>query len=304
MAGSFGLSAEKFSEWHLAASVRRPYYQWSDSQCGASSFQGKPPHENSEQLPCRVAAEVRIFSPSPFFSAKGVVKFGMKFSVLRFPRFGCSKRKDTLKIHAKNGVNNGEFHANFTLLGHGAERSYCRGGIARFFSLFSCGIAQVSLRYPSSAGVSHLKCACRGYRWGSLAVAHRTGSLPWSSIPWCFGFPWCFFDSGCILGCILGIRGVLHSVWGAGDRNAGAHRWHEVMSVCPRTLGRTQVLVRGERRKTIDLFQGQKRYPKELLRQRFRRTFGWTFWCDLLRNPCFNGYPRHQPGLIRLPSLN
>ena len=26
-------------------------------------------------------------------------------------------------------------------------------------------------------------------------------------------------DSGCILGCILGIRGVLYSVRGAGDRN-------------------------------------------------------------------------------------
>ena len=29
--------------------------------------------------------------------------------------------------------------------------------------------------------------------------------------------------------------------------------------------------------------QGQKRYPKELLQQRFRRTF----WCDLPQNPCF-----------------
>ena len=34
--------------------------------------------------------------------------------------------------------------------------------------------------------------------------------------------------------------------------------------------------------------KGQKRYPKELLRQRFRRTFGWTFWCGLPQNPCFN----------------
>ena len=35
----------------------------------------------------------------------------------------------------------------------------------------------------------------------------------------------------------------------------------------------------------IDHIEGQKRYPKELLRQRFRRTF----WCDLPQSPCFIG---------------
>ena len=30
--------------------------------------------------------------------------------------------------------------------------------------------------------------------------------------------------------------------------------------------------------------QGQRRYPKELVRQSFCRTFGWTFWCDLPQN--------------------
>ena len=35
--------------------------------------------------------------------------------------------------------------------------------------------------------------------------------------------------------------------------------------------------------------QGQTKYPKELARQRFCRTFGWTFWCDLPQNPCFIG---------------
>ena len=33
--------------------------------------------------------------------------------------------------------------------------------------------------------------------------------------------------------------------------------------------------------------EGQKRYPKELLRQRFRRTFGWTFWCEFASKPLF-----------------
>ena len=40
---------------------------------------------------------------------------------------------------------------------------------------------------------------------------------------------------------------------------------------------------------TFFVSQRQKRYPKELLRQRFRQTFGCTFWCDLPQNPCFIG---------------
>ena len=35
-----------------------------------------------------------------------------------------------------------------------------RGCHRTCFALFSCGIAQISLRYPSCTGVSHLKCAC------------------------------------------------------------------------------------------------------------------------------------------------
>ena len=37
----------------------------------------------------------------------------------------------------------------------------------------------------------------------------------------------------------------------------------------------------------VSPFQGQKRYPKELLRERFRRTFGVNFWCDLPSRPLF-----------------
>ena len=37
------------------------------------------------------------------------------------------------------------------------------------------------------------------------------------------------------------------------------------------------------------LLWGQNRYHKETVRQRFCRTFGWTFWCDLPQNPCFTG---------------
>ena len=73
--------------------------------------------QSSEQLPCR-SAEVKFFSP--FFSAKDVVKFGVKFSVLRFPGFGCATEHFT-KFHARNGVRNGQFHANFTLPGRSAD---------------------------------------------------------------------------------------------------------------------------------------------------------------------------------------
>ena len=37
----------------------------------------------------------------------------------------------------------------------------------------------------------------------------------------------------------------------------------------------------------VETCQGQRRYPKELLRQSFRRTVAWTFWRDLPQNPCF-----------------
>ena len=38
-----------------------------------------------------------------------------------------------------------------------------------------------------------------------------------------------------------------------------------------------------------DFSWGQKRYDKETAWQRFGRTFGRTFWCDLPQNPCFTG---------------
>ena len=44
--------------------------------------------------------------------------------MLLFPRFGCPKRKISPKFHGKNGVKNRKFHANFTLLGRGAE-NFC-----------------------------------------------------------------------------------------------------------------------------------------------------------------------------------
>ena len=71
-------------------------------------------------------AEVRKWNFSPFFSAKGVVKLGVKFW-WNFPRYVFQglgvRRKISPKFHVKNGVKNGKFHANFTLLGRSAENS-------------------------------------------------------------------------------------------------------------------------------------------------------------------------------------
>ena len=50
----------------------------------------------------------------------GGVRFGVRFSVLRFPGFGCA-REISPKFHVKNGVKNRKFHANFTLLGRSAD---------------------------------------------------------------------------------------------------------------------------------------------------------------------------------------
>ena len=45
----------------------------------------------------------------------------MKVSALRFPGFGCAAENFAKLFHIKNGVENGKFHANFTLLGRSAE---------------------------------------------------------------------------------------------------------------------------------------------------------------------------------------
>ena len=80
-------------------------------------------------------AEVRKWNISPFFSAKGVVKFGVKF-MWNFPCYVFQdlgvRRKISPKFHVKNGVKNGKFHADFTLLGHSAEISTSRYSVWRF----------------------------------------------------------------------------------------------------------------------------------------------------------------------------
>ena len=70
-------------------------------------------------------AEVRKWNCSPFFSAKDVVKFGVKiwwnFPCYVFQGLGVW-RKISPKFHVKNGVKNGKFHANFTLPGCSADK--------------------------------------------------------------------------------------------------------------------------------------------------------------------------------------
>ena len=72
-------------------------------------------------LDCR-SAEVKFFFLR-FFSAKGVVKFlACDVPCYVFQGLGV-RRKISPKFHVKNGVENGKFHANFTLLGRSADPS-------------------------------------------------------------------------------------------------------------------------------------------------------------------------------------
>ena len=51
--------------------------------------------------------------------------------------------------------------------------------------------------------------------------------------------------------------------------------------------------------------QGQKKYHEEIAWQRFGRTFGWTFSCDLPQNPCFHGCcPRVVQKILWCSSCN
>ena len=78
----------------------------------------------SEQLPCR-SAEVKFFSVFLCQRCREIWheiwrEILGKFSVLRFQ--GLDVRvKISPKFHFKNGMKNGKFHANFTLLGRSAD---------------------------------------------------------------------------------------------------------------------------------------------------------------------------------------
>ena len=68
--------------------------------------------------------------------------------MLRFPGFGCPRRKISPKFHSKNGVKNGKFHANFTLLWRGAGSN----NYIRFHRSSGCHFAlsfHLSLSLPS-----------------------------------------------------------------------------------------------------------------------------------------------------------
>ena len=64
-------------------------------------------------------------------------------------------------------------------------------------------------------------------------------------------------------------------------KGAGRHSKNQITS-SPKLLSKCL------HRENLEFSQGQKRYPKELLRQRFCWTFGWTFWCDLPQKSLFN----------------
>ena len=74
----------------------------------------------SEQLPCR-SAEVKIFSVFLCQRCSEIWReILVKFSVLRFPGFGCARENFT-KISRQKRCENGKFHISFTLLGRSAD---------------------------------------------------------------------------------------------------------------------------------------------------------------------------------------
>ena len=102
---------------------------------------------------------MRKWNVSPFFSAKDVVKFGVKIW-WNFPRYVFQGlgvwRKISPKFHVKNGVKNGKFHANFTLPGRSAFNILSLGGQNRQSPIASVqrtqsALAGHSLRVPNGA---------------------------------------------------------------------------------------------------------------------------------------------------------
>ena len=120
------------------------------------TFSGITPEKRSffrqpQEFQSSYPAEVRMWNFSPFFSAKGVVKFGVKFwwNLPRYVFQGLGvRRKISPKFHVKNGVENGKFHANFTLLRPSAEElclkniTFCKSSSvgSGWVSYFKCEI--------------------------------------------------------------------------------------------------------------------------------------------------------------------
>ena len=78
--------------------------------------------KTSEQLPCR-SAEVKFFSVFLCQRCREIWReILVKFSALRFPRFGCAAENFT-KISRQKRCEKRKFHENFTLLGRSADKT-------------------------------------------------------------------------------------------------------------------------------------------------------------------------------------
>ena len=83
------------SHFRKAGCYNRVSYFQKSSDRGQCAILVGHPQTRHEPRQSSYPAEVRKWNSSPFFSAKGVVKFGVKFSALRFPRFGCAAENFT-----------------------------------------------------------------------------------------------------------------------------------------------------------------------------------------------------------------
>ena len=84
-------------------------------------------------------AEVRSEHFLRSFSAEGVVKFWSHFLCATFSKVWVSNSEISPTFHTKNGVKNGIFHADFTLLGRGADEGpdAIRANLPALTTLFS-----------------------------------------------------------------------------------------------------------------------------------------------------------------------
>ena len=94
---------------------------------GTNDFLLVFPGKSSRQLPCR-SAEVKIFSVFLCQRCREIWREILaKFSMLRFPGFGCATENFTKSSRQKR-CEKRKFHANFTLLGRSAENPMDQGG--------------------------------------------------------------------------------------------------------------------------------------------------------------------------------
>ena len=120
----------------------------------------------SEQLPCR-SAEEKFLSIFLCQRCREIWREILeKFSVLRFPGFGCARENFTKISRQKRCEKNGKFHANFTLLGRSAET------LVKVMGVLVNRTSRVHQSSPEFAKLRHVvRMKVRACFWYTLELA-------------------------------------------------------------------------------------------------------------------------------------